>query len=120
MDIDKDFLERLHSYHDSLALTRTFTDLNNLLTKYEEKITRQLNQAKRRNETLQKGNTSISTRSHALEEENILHYQIIHIKDLRIEYLQRTSDVLTQAKSVKEKYIASLKEFEDKERSQET
>ncbi len=118
MAINNEFHEKLKSYHDALALTRAFTDLNNLLEKYEEKIVRQLNQAKRRNETLKKGNTSLTTRSQALEEENILYYQLIHVKDLRIEHLRRTNEALTQLKSVKEEFIKSLEKLEDKEKNE--
>ncbi len=69
MEVKDELFEKMKSYHDAQALAEAYEDLNDLLKKYEEKITRQLNQAKRRNETLKKGNASASTRTQSLENE---------------------------------------------------
>ncbi len=112
-NINNDFLKKMEAYHGALALCSTYDDLNDLLKKQEEKITRQLNQAKRRNETLKKGNPSASTRVKALEDENILYCKLIHLKNFRIEFLNRNKDALKQLKTEKEEYASVLEKMND-------
>ena len=113
MEVDKELVEKMKVYHDALGLANAYNDLSDLLKKYEDKITRQSNQASRRNETLKKGNSSVSTRSQALEYETRLLCQLNHIKDLRIEFLQRTKDALDKLKTAKEDYIAYLEQMKN-------
>ncbi len=111
-DADKELFEKLKIYHDALAYANVYQDLNSLLAKYEEKINRLLNQAKRRCETLEKNNSSASTRSRALEEETVLLIQSSYTQKIRIEILQRANAALEKLKSAKLDYIEAFKQIE--------
>lgn len=98
------------------ARCNVYYDIAMLIQKYEKKITRQHNDAKRKYARI-KSSVSDKASYKAFEDEKILNFQIIETLKLGKEFLERAHEVFNESKNLKEKIheiSAQLVEDENK------
>ena len=113
MPTKEDLKEKVNSLTDARAKYQACQDVIDLLEKYDKKIIRQINDLERKCERMVKNGVEGKSYYNAFSQLSILRYQILHIKDFRIEFMERLIEIGKTLKTVEQEFKAVAKKIDE-------
>ena len=106
----KDIISNLDAWHKAKAKCLVYKEFSDLVVKFDEKITRQLNEAKAKYERIKKHGTNQEALYQAMDELEVMRYKALESRDLSLEMLQRTITAIEAETKAQEEFSTFSKQ----------
>ena len=113
MPTKEELKEKVDALTDARAKYQAYQDVIDLLEKYDKKVIRQINDLDRKCEKRVKASVKGKSYYNAFSQLSVLRYQILHIKDLRIEFMERLIEMGKTLKTAEQEYKEVAKKFDE-------
>ena len=120
MTTKDDIISNFGSWHKAKAKCLLYKEFSDLVVKFDEKINRQLNEAKSKYERIKKHCTNQDALFRAMDDLAVLRCKVQMSRELSVEMLQRAIDAIEAENKVNEEFASFSKqtlEEEDSERA---
>ena len=118
MPTKDDIISNLDTWHKAKAKCFLYKEFSDLVVKFDEKITRQLNEAKSKYERIKKHGTNQEALYQAMDDLEVLRYKAQESRDLSVEMLQRTITAIEAETKAQEDFHSFSKQKFDEEDSE--
>ena len=106
----EDIISNLDAWHKAKAKCLVYKEFSDLVVKFDEKITRQLNEAKSKYERIKKHSTNQEALYRAMDEFEVLRYKALASRDLSLEMLQRVVSAIEAETKAQEEFNSFSKQ----------
>ena len=115
MPIQDELSDSIQSLYQTKGKAKASEDIVDFLDTYDKKVSRQINELAQKVEKMEKSGRKDHAWFSALHQLQTLRQQILNIREIQLDFLQRLQDVLAEQEKCEDDFVAISQQFKEEQ-----